>query len=312
MKKILVTGGAGYIGSMLVTKLIELGHDVIVLDRLVYGGSSLEHLCFYNNFKFVEGDVRDQKLINSLLEQVEFVIPLACLVGAPLCHRNPDEAKEVNVEAISLLINSLSDNHKIIYPTTNSGYGTKSGEVLCDETTKLEPVSLYGITKVEAERLILSSGKGVSLRLATVFGGSFRTRFDLLVNDFVYKALIDKRINLYESHFKRNFVHIRDVVSTFIYIINNFSDFQGECFNLGNDALNISKLELAMLIKKFIPELEVDQSSKESDPDKRNYIVSNEKIRGRGVVASIGLEVGIEEMIKCVKLKGAKSFNYET
>lgn len=292
---------------MLVDHLVKDGHEVTVLDSLKFETNSLSHLCRFKNFEFIRGDVRDEELISQIVPDFDVIFPLACLVGAPLCDKFPIEAKEVNHSAIVMMLKYLSKDQKIIYPTTNSGYGTKDGNILCDEDTKLEPISLYGQTKVNTEKVLLDSGHGVSLRLATVFGASFRTRYDLLLNNFVKIACFDKSIDLYESHFKRNFIHISDVVLGLVFIMEKFSLVKGEAFNLGLDCANISKLELAKKIQKQIPDFVITENSTEKDPDQRNYIVSNEKIAKVGFTAKLTLEDGIVEMIKAVKME--KVFN---
>ena len=288
---------------MLVDSLVKASFDVTVLDIQKYDVNSLSHLCSYKNFDFINGDVCDEELISSLLPKFEYIFPLACLVGAPLCDKFPKEAQSVNEDAIKLMLKHVNDSHKIIYPTTNSGYGTKDGGYLCDENSTLAPISLYGKTKVNSEKLVLDSKQGVTIRLATVFGSSFRTRYDLLVNDFVRRAYFDKKIDLYESHFTRNFVHISDVISGLIFVMNNFSKLKGHAFNLGLDSANISKLDLVKKIQFYIPELSYSENSKQKDPDQRNYIVSNEKIAKAGFRASVSLDDGIVEMIKAVKME---------
>ncbi|MFT6068461.1 MAG: nucleoside-diphosphate-sugar epimerase [Bacteriovoracaceae bacterium] len=302
MRKILVTGGAGYLGSMLVNNLIHRGDEVTVIDSLRFGGSSLAHLAAFKNFKFVEGDVRDLDLMADLVKDAEFIFPLAALVGAPLCEKHPKEAEEVNFSSIKSLLELVGDQ-KIIYPTTNSGYGMKEAEEVCTEESELTPVSLYGRTKVDAEKLIQEAGNGVSLRLATVFGSSFRTRFDLLLNNFVLRSLKDKKIEIYEGHFKRNFIHISDVIDGLIFSMDNFEKMRGSAFNLGQDSANMSKMELALKVKNFVPELVLTENNKEKDPDQRNYIVSNEKIRKLGFTPRVTIEEGIAEMIKVVRLR---------
>jgi nucleoside-diphosphate-sugar epimerase len=302
MKKVLVTGGAGYIGSLLVDRLLNDGYYVRVLDSLYFKQNSLDSFCYHENFEFIHGDVRDKETLSLSLRDMDFIFPLACLVGAPLCDKFPEEAQSVNYDSIELLISLLESNQKIIYPTTNSGYGTQSGEQYCTEDTPLEPISLYGRTKVESEKIILNYKNSVTLRLATVFGSSFRTRFDLLVNDFTFKAVTENKLVIYEGHFKRNFIHIRDAIDCFIFTIENYESMKGNCFNLGLDEANISKIDLAELIKEEIPTLEIITDEFAKDPDKRNYIVSNDKIKSKGFEAKRSLRDGIKEMVKVTKM----------
>ncbi len=297
-RRILITGGAGFIGSLLTTKLLERGDEVIVLDSLYFKQSSLVHCSAFPNFKFIHGDARDIKLVESLIGDVDIIIPLACLVGAPLCSKFPDEATSVNLEAIKMIESLRDDKQKIIYPTTNSGYGTKSGDTYCDENTPLDPISHYGKTKVDAEAYLLRKKNVVTLRLATIFGTSYRTRTDLLVNDFVCQAIEKGELVLFEKHFLRNFIHIRDVVDCFLYVMDNFREMSGECYNLGLDEANISKEQLAYKIKEHIPSLVISESKDGKDPDKRNYIVSNQKLRDAGFEAKRSLDEGIAELIK--------------
>ncbi len=296
--KILVTGASGYIGSLLCEKLLNEGHEVYALDNLRYSQQSLFNLCHHKKFNFIKGDARDQKLITEVMKKVDIIFPLACLVGAPLCDKAPKEAQEVNSDAIRYICENKSKSQKIIYPTTNSGYGTKTSDIHCDETTPLEPISIYGTTKVEAEKIVLSTENTVAFRLATVFGMSPRMRLDLLVNDFVYRAVKEKYLVLYEKGFKRNYIHIRDVIDCFDYTINNFNKMQGEVYNLGLDEANLNKEELALEIKKKIPDLNIISSEFNSDIDKRNYIVSNEKLIKQGFKAQRSIQDGIEELIK--------------
>lgn len=311
MANILITGGAGYIGSKLTKFLLDEGHNVVVFDLLEYGSSSLDSFSDHPNFKLVEGDVRDSDSLQSHVNDAEFIFPLAALVGAPLCDERPEDALDINQKSIESLLSNTTDKHKIIYPTTNSGYGTKSGETFCTEETPLEPISLYGRTKVEAEKMIIESKRGITLRLATIFGTSFRTRFDLMVNNFVMEAIKTGKLEIFEGHFKRNFIHIDDVCSCFLFLMKNFESLKGEVFNLGQDQANMSKLELAQAIKKQLPELEITENEFAKDVDKRNYIVSSEKLRKAGFEAKISLESGIIEMIATAKkfLDSSESFH---
>lgn len=299
--KILITGGAGYIGSMLTTKLIGLGHKVTVIDTLTFSKNSLAHLFYNKNFKFIFGDVRNKKLYKKLINQNELIIPLAALVGAKLCEKNKKEASEVNLKSIEFLMNNLKEKHKIIYPTTNSGYGIGQKNKFCDENSDLRPISLYGRTKVEAEKLVMKRKNSISFRLATVFGYSYRMRTDLLVNNFTQTAFKNKKLNIFEGHFRRNFIHIQDIVNVFIFAIKNFNKLKGESYNAGLSTANISKTQLAKKIKKFIPSLKINNIKNMKDPDQRDYFVSNRKIEKKGFKATISLETGINELIQFYK-----------
>ncbi len=297
--KILITGGAGYIGSVLVPELLKQGHEVTVIDNFMYNQPSLLDSCHYKTLKIARGDVRNEKLMAQHIKEKDFIIPLACLVGAPLCDRDPIAARNINLEAIKTILRLREPHQKIIFPNTNSGYGRQQeGTSFCDENTPLEPISLYGQLKVEAEKAILESGNGITLRLATVFGISPRMRLDLLVNDFVYRALNDRFIVLFESHFKRNYIHVRDVVSAFIHCMNNFELLKNQPYNVGLSDANLSKLELCQEIKKQLPDFVFIESSIGEDPDKRDYIVSNEKIEKTGFKTQVSLQEGIAELIK--------------
>jgi nucleoside-diphosphate-sugar epimerase len=300
--KILITGGLGYIGSVLTEHLILKGHDITVLDNLYYKQWPMLHLCHNENFHFIYGDVRDEKLMTKILPGFDFILPLAALVGAPVCDKNPEDAKSINFGAIQLLAKLRNKDQKIIYPTTNSGYGTKSNTSFCTEKTPLEPISLYGSTKVDAERLLLDSGNAITLRLATVFGVSPRMRTDLLVNDFTYKAVRDGYIIIFEKHFKRNFIHIRDVARCFEHCIQNFDKMKDNAYNVGLQEANLSKEELALKIQEHIPKFFIHFSEIGKDPDKRNYIVSNEKIMKTGFKCEHNLDFGIKELIKAYNL----------
>jgi len=299
-KKVLITGGAGYIGSILVPKLLEAGHGVIVIDNFMYKQTSLFDVLYHKNLNLVRGDARDKDLIKKHIKEVDVIIPLAALVGAPICDKNPKEAQEVNFEAIKMIL-SLRDKNsqKIIFPNTNSGYGyMEEGTSFCDETSPLHPISLYGELKVSAEKALLDDGGVITLRLATVFGTSPRMRLDLLVNDFVYTATKDGSMEIFEPQFKRNYIHIRDAAKAFIHTMDNFEKMKSEPYNVGLSDANLSKLELCEEIKKQIPEFEFTISEKGKDPDKRNYIVSNEKIEKTGFKPDYSIQDGIAELIK--------------
>jgi len=300
--KILVTGGAGYIGSILTGTLLSRGYKVKILDNLMYDQTSLLQYCHDPNFEFIKGDVRDKELMKGLLKDVDIIIPLAAIVGAPACENNPKSAQSINLEAIKMLNFLRSNNQWVIFPTTNSGYGTTTGEIYCTEETPLKPISLYGKTKVEAEKILLDSKNTITLRLATVFGVSPRMRIDLLVNYFVYEAVIRGYLVIYEKDFKRNYIHIRDVADCFIYCIEHFEEMKGEPYNVGLNEANLSKEELANKIKEHIPSLYIHYSEIGCDPDKRNYIVSNDKIMSKGFKAKWSIDYGIKELIKGYKM----------
>lgn len=299
---ILITGGAGYIGSMLTQQLLTENYTVTVLDSLYYNQDSLFHLMHNKNLNFVLGDVRNNKLLKGLISESDIIIPLACLVGAPLCDKYPDEAIEINLDAVRKIIDYKNNDQYIIFPTTNSGYGTKSNEVYCDERTPLDPISIYGKSKTDAEKAILADEGNIAFRLATVFGMSSRMRTDLLVNDFVFQAYKNKSLTLYEKDFMRNYVHILDVVDCISFTIKNYDNMKNNVFNLGLNDANLSKYELALLIKKFIPELEIKINEFHSDVDKRNYIVSNDKLKSFGFEAKRSIEDGIKELIKGIPM----------
>ncbi len=299
MTKILVTGGSGYLGSVLVEHLLDKGYEVTVLDNLIYNQNSLLQFCHDTNFKFVFGDVRDEALLKKIVPEADFIIPLAAIVGAPASEKHPQTTTSVNYDSIALL-NKLRDKNKqkVIFPTTNSGYGTTTGEIYCTEESPLNPISLYGRTKVDAEKELLGSHNTITLRLATLFGFSPRMRTDLLVNDFVQKALKDKTLVLFEKDFKRNYLHVRDAARCFIHCIENFDKMKNNAYNVGLPDANLSKEELAILIKKFVPSLYIHYAEIGSDPDKRNYIVSNDKLLKTGFKFEYSLEEGIKELIK--------------
>jgi nucleoside-diphosphate-sugar epimerase len=298
MKKILITGAAGYIGSMLTTKLVELGFNVLAVDLLKYDKNSLSHLFYYNNFSFLKADITKPTVVKKIIKNVDFIIPLAALVGAPLCEKYKAQAKKVNVSSIKLILRFIKQNQKIIYPTTNSGYGVGEKNKYCDENSPLRPISLYGVTKAEAERLILNHKNSICFRLATVFGFSYRMRTDLLVNNFVEKSVRKKILEIFEPNFRRNFIHIRDVSSAIIFAINNFNKLKNNVFNLGLSSANLTKLALAKKIKKYYKNVKIVIIKNASDPDKRDYFVSNKKIEKSGFKPSISLDIGIKELLK--------------
>jgi len=298
MAKILVTGGAGYIGSILVPKLLEKGHEVTVIDNFMYRqGSLVDHL-HNKNIEIVRGDARNKELIKKHIKNKDYIIPLACIVGAPACDRDPIGARSTNLDAVKMILELREPEQRIIFPNTNSGYGVGSKGIFCDENSFLNPISLYGRLKVEAEKTILEHGNAITLRLATVFGMSHRMRLDLLVNDFVNKALRDKGVLLFEAHFKRNFIHIRDVARAFLHCMENFEEMKGQAYNVGLSDTNISKMELCERIKKYVPDFVYVESEIGQDPDKRDYIVSNAKIEATNFKPEHSLDDGIVELIK--------------
>lgn len=310
MEKILITGGAGYIGSMLTTKLIEKGYRVTVIDSLQFSKNSLNHLFVHKNFNFIYGDVRNKNLIKKNIEKHNIIIPLAALVGAPLCEKYKKEAKEVNFGSIKYMLKIVSKKQKIIFPTTNSGYGIGQKEKYCDENSPLNPISFYGKTKAEAEKIILEFENSICFRLATVFGHSYRMRTDLLVNNFVYNALKFKKLKLYEPHFRRNYIHIIDVVRAFIFAIKNFNKLKSNTYNLGLSSANLTKLMLAKKIKKQFKEVKISIIRNRKDPDQRDYFVSNKKIEKKGFKPIISLEEGIAELLNVLRFETKIINNY--
>jgi nucleoside-diphosphate-sugar epimerase len=295
---ILITGGAGYIGSILTPRLLALGHQVTVVDNFMYRQTSLLDCCAQSGLTVVRGDVRDAKLLKPHVAKADVIIPLACLVGAPVCSQKPVEARTINLDAIRMLIEMSSPQQMILSPTTNSGYGIGEEGMFCTEETPMRPVSLYGTLKVELEECLLSSGHAISLRLATVCGISPRMRLDLLVNDFTYRAVIDRFIILFEAHFKRNYIHVQDVASAFIHAMANFDSMKNQAYNVGLSEANLSKMELCLEIQKQVPEFCIMESEIGKDPDQRNYIVSNEKIEKTGFKPAVTIQAAISELIK--------------
>ncbi|NLB65157.1 MAG: SDR family oxidoreductase [Lentisphaerae bacterium] len=294
---ILVTGGAGYLGSILVPALLARGCNVTVVDNLMYGQTSLLDCCHDERLSIIRGDVRDEQLILPLLRKADVIMPLACLVGAPLCAQQPDEARSINLEAILMLLRHASKEQRFISPTSNSGYGVGQDGVFCTEETPMNPVSLYGTLKVELEKALLEAG-AVSLRLATVCGISPRMRLDLLVNDFTYRAVNDGFIVLFEAHFKRNYIHVRDVARAFLHALDNFEAMRGEPYNVGLSDANLSKMELCLEIQKQVPNFSIMEAPIGKDPDQRNYIVSNAKLEATGYLPQVSLQQAIAELIK--------------
>ena len=310
MKKILVTGGAGYIGSKLVTKLLNIGYEVTVLDVLKFSSKSLNHLFSDRNFHFIKGDVRNKKLMKKLVEKNEFIIPLAALVGAPLCKKYKKEAISVNLNSIKFLMKLISKRKKkVIYLTTNSGYGVGEKNKYCDENSPLKPISLYGRTKVQAEKIVMSYNNSIGFRLATVFGYSYRMRTDLLVNNFVFKSLNEKKLTLYEPHFRRNYIHVDDVVDGIVYSIKNFIHLRTNVYNLGLSSANLTKYMLAKKIKDKIKHLKIKIVQNKKDPDQRDYYVSNRKIEKKGFKAKVSIENGISELIQVFSHSKEKIIN---
>jgi nucleoside-diphosphate-sugar epimerase len=295
---ILVTGGAGYIGSILVEELLARGYRVTVLDNFFFQQASLGHLCAAPNFELVRGDIRDEHLMASLLSHHDIVIPLAALVGAPLCSRDPYTAEAVNLRAPLAMLKMMSPEQRLLMPITNSGYGIGERHKMCTEDSPLRPVSLYGRHKVEVEKAVLDRGNAISFRLATVFGMSPRMRLDLLVNDFVHRAVTDHAVTLFESHFKRNYIHVRDVARGFLHGLDHFDAMKNEPYNVGLSEANLSKRELCERIQKQVPHFVFVEAPIGKDPDQRDYIVSNQKIERTGYCTQFSLDAGIAELVK--------------
>jgi nucleoside-diphosphate-sugar epimerase len=298
--KVLITGGAGYLGSNLTRHLLEAGYTVTVLDNLMYDQVTLLHLFGNPKFQFELGDVRDKKLLQELVGLNDVIIPLAAIVGMPACKANPELTVAVNYQQVADIVEVLRDDQKLILPNTNSQYG--SSDSIITEESPFNPLSLYAKTKCDAENTMLAKGNGVSLRLATVFGVSPRMRTDLLVNDFVYKSVVDGYLVLFEAHFKRNYIHVQDIARTFQFIIENYDKCKGHAFNVGLSTANLSKLELAETIKKYIPSLVIKQDDFKEDFDKRNYIVSNEKLEALGWKPIYDLDYGIKQLMSAYKI----------
>ena len=298
MYNILVTGGAGYLGSTMVPDLLAAGHKVTVLDNFMFKQSSLNHCCYHPNFSVLKGDIRQKNTMTKAMKNSDVIIPLAALVGAPLCSLDPVGASTINHDAIELMLKLLSKEQIVLMPTTNSAYGTGDKDNYCNESSPLRPISQYAIEKVEIEKKLMQHPNAISFRLATVFGMSPRMRIDLLVNDFTYRAVNDGFVVLFESHFKRNYIHVRDVSRVFQHALNNHNEMKGEIYNVGLSDANVSKKELCEHIQKQLPEFIFIDEQIGKDPDQRNYIVSNEKIESTGFKTEFSLDRGIEELLK--------------
>jgi nucleoside-diphosphate-sugar epimerase len=298
MENILVTGGAGYIGSILTENLLELGFNVTVLDNFMYKQASLNHLCHNPRFNVVNGDIRNLAHVQPLLKDADVIIPLAALVGAPLCNKDVVGADTTNKEAVFMMLDKISKEQRIIMPTTNSAYGSGDKNNFCTEESPLNPISKYAIDKVAVEEVLMQRENSISYRLATVFGMSPRMRTDLLVNDLTYRAVNDGYVIIFEGHFKRNYVHVRDVCDAFIHAIYNFDEMKSQIYNVGLSSANVSKLELCEIIKKHVPGFTVIEGEIKKDPDQRNYIVSNAKLEATGFEMMHTLDDGVEELLK--------------
>lgn len=299
---ILVTGAAGYIGSVLIPQLLSKGHRVMGVDNFMYQQASLLDCCSDEKLTLIRGDVRDERILAEVLKRADAIFPLACYTGAPLCDKFPKEATAVNLDAVKMILKLRSREQRVIFPTTNSGYGIGEKDKMCDEKAPLRPISLYGRLKAEAERAVLDAKNSITFRFATAFGASPRMRLDLLVNDFVYRAVHDGFLVLFESHFRRNYLHVRDAASAFLHALDRFDAMKDEPYNVGLSDCNISKRELCEEIKKKIPRFYFVEAQVGEDPDKRDYIVSNAKIEKTGFRPKFSLEQGIEELMKVYQI----------
>ena len=301
--KILITGGAGYLGSVITGKMLDSGHNVIVLDKLLFNQTSLLQYTSNPNFKFIYGDVRNETELERLCNEVDVIIPLAAIVGFPACAQDPKLAKEINFQQIVNIVKFTNGKgKKILYPNTNSGYGLGTGQLECTEESPLTPISVYGQTKCEAENFLRTSTDAIVFRLATVFGVSPRMRTDLLVNDFVYKAITDKYIVFFEKSFKRNFIHIQDVANVFLFMLENYDKYKGDVFNVGLSNANLSKQELLEKIQTHVKNFAVSYNDYYEDPDKRDYIVSNTKVELTGWSPKWDIDMGINELIMAYQM----------
>ncbi|HEY9759756.1 MAG TPA: NAD(P)-dependent oxidoreductase [Oculatellaceae cyanobacterium] len=307
--RILITGGAGYIGSVMTPTFLAQGHDVTVLDRFPAGlDNALAACCAYEGFNPIKGDCRDDTLLDDLVSKHDMIIPLAALVGAPICKQDPIGAVSTNLESIQKIIRRASKAQILMYPTTNSGYGVGEKDAYCTEETPLRPISLYGTTKVDAERAVLESGIGLTFRLATVFGIAPKMRIDLLVNDFTYRAFRDRAALIFEGHFRRNYIHIRDVVGAFNHALANYENMRGQAYNVGLSSANLTKLQLCAKIKEHVPEFVFVEAPVGEDPDKRDYLVSNEKLEATGWVPEWDLDRGIKELLRGYRMLSTNKY----
>ena len=308
-KKILITGGAGYIGSLLVTELVNLKYEVTVIDNLTFSKTSLLHLLSKKNFKLIVGDVNNKQLFAKEIKNKDFIIPLAALVGAPLCDRFKKQTVETNLNSIKFLLKNIKPKQKIIFMNSNSGYGIGEKNKFCDENTPLKPISLYGRSKVQAEEEVMKFKNSICFRLATVFGYSYRMRTDVLVNNFVLTAVKKNKLELFEPKFRRNYIHVKDVVRAILFSIENFKKMKSNIYNLGLSSANLTKEQLALRIKKKVKNLKISLK-KGKDPDKRDYFVSNKKIEKMGFKPIYSIDAGINEMVKIFKIKQIFQNNY--
>jgi nucleoside-diphosphate-sugar epimerase len=300
MKKVLITGGAGYLGSVLTEVLLNKGYQVTIIDNLIYKQTSVAPFSYHSNFDFILGDITNEPLLKSLVEKHDVIVPLAAIVGMPACKAQPELTVKVNFEQVRNITKWITKDQMLLVPNTNSQYGS-STEIITEESP-FKPLSLYAETKCNAEKAVLESGNGIALRLATVFGMSYRMRTDLLVNDFVYKAITDGYLVLFESHFIRNYIHVRDIANTFLFMIENYDKCNGNAFNVGLTSANCTKLELAKKIQQFVPDLVIVENNFKQDFDQRNYMVSNAKLENQGWIPTFTLENGIQELIKGYQL----------
>ena len=307
-EQVLITGGAGYLGSIMTPALLAEGYRVTVLDAFRLRESSLLECCAHPNFEVIRGDCREEKVLRQAIRHADYILPLAAIVGAPACQEDVVGARSVNLDAVKLLLSLRSPDQRVIFPSTNSGYGIGERGAFCTEETPLRPISVYGRTKVEAEAAVLDAGNSASVRLATVFGVSPRMRLDLLVNDFVHRAVTDRAVIVFEGHFKRNYLHVRDVARAFLHIVRNFDTMKGRPYNVGLSDANLSKLELCERIKQAIPDFVYLEASIGEDPDKRDYIVSNARIEATGYRPQHSIEMGICELQKAFRIIRARRY----